>query len=306
MAVFVRTIIRISYSDSSYLARANFSSMFRKIIFPVAVLFFTVPVFFGACTGSGNSEQNSGDSASADSSKMIVNAYSEWHTLTESWTASLNLKNASLMKSFYADSVQYYGDHISSDDVVKRQTEYFSAHADYKMKISEYIGEEQQPDGSWRVRIMKDVVTDGKTASYPASLIFAKQNGIWKIVSESDDITDINKARSSQVSYAPKEVVLTGLIEETSGFIASKDGDPKSNGKQPYFILWPSSPIDVMASGNLPEEKNIDHLQVLGNAEEIRALLNKKVKITGSLIHQSAPEHFTKVVLNARTLVAAP
>lgn len=296
---------RIFYSDSLYLAEANFSPMFRKIIFPVAVLTFTVQAFFSACTDSGNSGQTAGDSI-PDTSQKVVSVYSEWHNLTESWTASLNLKNASLMKSFYADSVLYYGDHISADDVVKRQTEYFNSHTDYKMKISEYIGEEQQPDGSWRVRIMKEIVADGKTASYPASLIFAKQNGIWKIVTESDDITDINKARSSQVSYAPKEVVLTGLIEETSGFIASKDGDPKSNGKQNYFILWPSSPIDVLASGNLPEEKNIDHLQVEGDSEQIRALLNKKVKITGSLIHQNAPEHFTRVVLSARSIVAAP
>lgn len=263
------------------------------------------PVLLMACSEKNPAGSATNDSAVPDSSGKPVSAFSEWHTLTESWSASLNLKSASIMKSFYADSVLYYGDAISSDDVVKRQTEYFNANADYQMKISEYIGEEQQPDGSWRVRIIKQVRAGGKTANYPASLVFAQKNGIWKIVAESDDITDLNKARAIQVTYAPAEISLEGLLEETSGFIASKDGDPKSDGRKNYFILWPSSPLDISASGNMAAEQNIDHLQVEGDAKLIASLLNKKVKITGSIVHQNLPQHFTKLVLNAKTVEAA-
>lgn len=263
------------------------------------------PVLVAACsTAADDAPVN--DSAASDSAMNVVSVYSEWHTLTESWSESLNLKSASIMKSFYADSVLYYGDPISADDVVKRQTEYFSANSDYKMKISEYIGEEQQPDGSWRVRIIKQVRAGGKTGNYPASLVFAKQNGIWKIIVESDDITDLNKARSNQVSYSPAEVILEGLLEETSGFIISKEGDPKSDGRKKYFILWPSSPLELTASGNMPAEHNVDRLQVEGDSKIITPLLNKKVKITGTLIHQNSPQHFTAVVLNARSVEANP
>lgn len=137
--------------------------------------------------------------ASADTTTVkeaaVTATGSTWKELTGSWNASLNLRNASIMKSFYADSVLYYGDHFTSEQVVNRQQEYFSSTTDYKQRITEYIDEVQQPDGSWLIRITKQVTANGKTTDYPASLVYANVGGIWKIVAESDDITDLNKAK---------------------------------------------------------------------------------------------------------------
>src|SRR6185436_13667742 len=113
---------------------------------------FIIPFAFAivSCSNQTPAENNS------DSTKVSVvknDTASDWHTLTESWTASLSLRNASIMKSFYSDTVMYYGDKISGDDVVKRQKAYFDAHPDYKMKLAEFVDEEQQPDGSWKIRI---------------------------------------------------------------------------------------------------------------------------------------------------------
>jgi hypothetical protein len=265
-------------------------------------LLFLLPLIFAACSGNEPQTETGNDTASA---AVKSDSVSDWQELAESWTASLNLRNASIMKSFYADSVNYYGDAISSDDVVSRQTAYFDANKDYHQKIVEYMDEEQQSDGSWRIRIRKQVTAGGKTADYPASLVFANSNGIWKIVSESDDITDINKARELEVHYAPESVTVEGLVEETSGFLPSKEGDPKSNGKENYFIIWPSSRLDVIAKDNSTPnvtEKGIDRLQVLGDEAKIRSLLNKKVRITGTLSHQSAPHHFTKVLIEVKSI----
>ena len=80
-------------------------------------------VFLFSC---GNKDGGTpSDSATGDSTAVKSNADSDWKSLTESWSASLNLRNASIMKSFYADSVLYYGDHLTSDEVVHRQQEYF-------------------------------------------------------------------------------------------------------------------------------------------------------------------------------------
>lgn len=222
---------------------------------------------------------------------------SDWHTLTESWTASLDLKNASIMKSFYADTVMYYGDKISGNDVVTRQKAYFDLHPDYKMKLEEYIGEEQQPDGNWKIRITKAVTTDGKTSNYPASLVYAKRNGIWKIIAESDDITDLKKAQAMDVKYG--EVTLEGLVEETTGFgVNTTGGDPKSDNKQTYLVIWPAQPLNVLAGeGSNVAEKNVDHVQLVDADKIIQPLLNKKVRITGTLQHGNVDANFTKVVM---------
>lgn len=271
-----------------------------------------LPVFFAASLASCSGTQAGGktDSAQTDSVKATV-VLSDWHSLTESWTASLNLKNAPIMKSFYADTVIYYGDKISGDDVVKRQQEYFTANPDYHQKIVEYIGEEQTPEGNWRVRITKQVTAGGKTGNYPASLIFGRKNGIWKIILESDDITDLRKGTPMTVHYAPEIITVEGLLEENTGFTPNTSGgDAKSDNKEMYFAVWPSQPLDVIATdaqqkeGNVTE-KNVDHLQVTGNEKELRALLNKKVKITGTLSHSHTVHQFTSVLLAVNSISAA-
>jgi hypothetical protein len=258
----------------------------HKLLITFSCLFFLI-----SCSNENGEVKNS-DSLKADSLSLVP-VVSEWHSLTDSWTASLNLKNASIMKSFYADTVMYYGNKISGEAVVKSQQDYFSANADYRMKIVEYLSEEQQPDGNWRVRITKQVTAGGKTANYPASLIYAKRNGIWKIISESDDITDLKQGTPVAVHYEPEVITVEGLLKE--------------NSNKMYFALWPSQPLNVVATaaqeqeGNVTE-KNVDQIQLNGDEKQLRALLNKKVKITGTLFHSHTSYHFTDVLMNVTAI----
>jgi hypothetical protein len=250
------------------------------------------------------------DSVRADSVKTTVTHDGNWRELTESWSASLNLRNASIMRSFYADSVFYYGDHLSADEVVHRQEEYFALNPDYKQKITEYIDEIQQPDGSWLIKIIKQVTAGGKTADYPASIVFAKaEGGIWKIVAESDDITDLNKARSMELSYSPVQVTVEGLLEENSA-TGTDAGHTRSGKSAPYCAVWSKNTLDVVATPEQEErgwitEKNIDHIQLHGHEEQIRKLLNHKVRITGKLEHATRVDHYTRVVMNVELIEEA-
>ncbi len=263
---------------------------------------FTLPILFLASCSDQNQNGKNSDSSAIDSLKK-VDTVSDWHTLTESWTSALNMKNSSIMKSFYSDSVFYYGDKISGEVVVKRQQSYFSANPDYHMKIVDYIGEEQQPDGNWRVRITKQVLAGGKTADYPASLVYAKRNGIWKIIAESDDITDLKKAQKLVFHYGMQSETIIGWLEENTGFGPSKEGDPKSDAKEFYYAVWPIQPLDVLVNDNQEKgvtqsEHDIDRVQLLGDKSIIAPFLNKKVQITGTFSHATTPHHFTKVLLS--------
>ncbi|HTL81307.1 MAG TPA: DUF4431 domain-containing protein [Bacteroidia bacterium] len=264
---------------------------------------FLLSVFLFSCSGTDDADGNKVDSPNVVNLKM--DSTSDWRSLTESWTASLNLKNASIMKSFYADTVSYYGDRISSADVVMRQSSYFAKNADYKQKITEFISEELQPDGTWRVRLMKQVTAGGKTADYPSSLVFGRSNGIWKIVNESDDISDLTKARVQEVHFAPEVVTIEGLLEETTGFGKTNGGDPKSDARENYNIVWPSTLIDVLANGGSRDGvnvKGVDKIQVVGNDNAVAGLLNKKVKITGTIRLGTGEHEFTKVVLDVKSI----
>lgn len=250
------------------------------------------------------------DSVKTDSVVSISNADSDWRELTNSWNTSLNLRNAPIMKSFYADSVLYYGDHLSNSEVVRRQQEYFNQNKDYKQKIEEYVELIAQPDGSWLVKVLKQVTAKGKTANYPASLVFAKVNGIWKIIEESDDITDLNKAKSLEEKYSPATTTIEGLLEENNTFGTLQGQDAKSDAKIPYNVIWSKNPVDVIASIEDEKkgwitEKKIERIQLIGNSENILKLLNHKVRVTGKIEHASTEGHYTNVVMNVELVEAA-
>ncbi len=265
------------------------------------ILFFALLLF--SCGEKTGEVVN--DSANTDS--VVTKSATGWKELTESWNASLNLRNASIMKSFYADSVLYYGDHLTSDEVVHRQQEYFRMNPDYVQKIVEYIDEIQQPDGSWLIKITKQVTANGKTADYPASIVYGNVGGIWKIVAESDDITDLNKAKNMQAQYAPVKTTLEGLIEENTTFTPVAGTDPKSDARVPYYVIWSKHSLDVVATAEQEKkgiltEENVERIQLIGSEEQIKKMLNHKVRVTGTLDHATGSDHYTKVLLNVELI----
>jgi hypothetical protein len=152
---------------------------------------FALLVFASCASDPQLAEHSATDSVTPS---VVPAGATDLETLTESWTASLNLKDASIVRSFYADTVYYYGGRIGFENVLEQQRAYFNSNPDYHQKITDYTGEEKLPDGSWRVHITKEVTAGGKTATIPSELIYEKRNGIWKIVSESDNITELSKA----------------------------------------------------------------------------------------------------------------
>jgi hypothetical protein len=203
--------------------------------------------------------------------------------------------------------VLYYGDHLTSDEVVHRQQEYFALNPDYVQKITEYIDEIQQPNGSWLIKITKQVTANGKTASYPASLVYGNVNGIWKIIAESDDITDLNKAKNMQAEYAPAKTTLEGLVEENNTYTPVGGTDPKSDARVPYYVIWSKHSLDVIANAEqlkkgIPTEENVERIQLIGSEEQIKKLLNHKVRVTGTLDHATGSDHFTKVLMNVELI----
>lgn len=262
-----------------------------------------ITILLFSCSGNTDKVVTE-DSTIKDSASVKM---SSWRELSESWNASLNLRNAPIMKSFYADSVLYYGDHLAAEDVVNRQQGYFSSNKDYSQSIEEYIDEVQQPDGSWLVRIMKQVKVNGKIANYPASLVFAQNQGVWKIVAESDDITDLTKAQTQNAGYTPEKVSIEGLVEANSTFGAATGGDPKSDGAVKYYALWCKHPLMVTATADQEKKgmksmSNVERIQVVGDAAAIEKLLNKKVRITGTLEYNSGGEFNTPVIVRVELI----
>lgn len=264
-----------------------------------------VSVGFFACADNKPNNPTKTDSVVADSAP----AESDLQALTESWTQQLNLKNAALTSSFYFDTVTYYGDRVSSEEIFRKQQNYFSRYPDYSQRIKEFVQEEHLPDGSYQIRFIKEVMAGGQLASYPSRIIFRQQNGVWKIALESDDMTDITKARSGEAQTGNYNDVITlaGLVEENTGFAAPQPGqDAKSDQRETYLVMLLDQPLDVIGDANATNEKTTERglmrVQLQGDENALRRHLNKKIKLTGKLVHATTSLHHTNVLLQVESI----
>lgn len=269
--------------------------------------FFLLVVAVGllSCADNKPNNETKTDSVVADSAP----AESDLQALTESWTQQLNLKNAALTRSFYFDTVNYYGDRVSAEEIFRKQQNYFSRYPDYSQRIKEFVQEEHLPDGSYQIRFIKEVMAGGQLASYPSRIIFQQQNGVWKIALESDDMTDITKARNGEAQTGNYNDVftLTGLVEENTGFAAPEPGqDAKSDQRETYLVLLLDQPLDVIGDPGATNEKTTERglmrLQLQGDENALRRHLNNKVKLTGKLFHATTSHHHTNVLLQVESI----
>ncbi|GAB4147448.1 MAG: hypothetical protein Fur0041_21450 [Bacteroidia bacterium] len=288
--------------------------MMSEGFFPITRIFvYSAAAFFAftflSCENKTNDTANKSDADTVVASSS-VDSLSDFQELTESWSSSLNMKNAPIMLSFYFDTVMYYGDAVSREEIVRKQKNYFTRYPDYRQRIKEHIDAEQQPDGSWKVRFIKEVTAGGQTSEYPSSIVYRKTGGIWKIAVESDDITDIIKARQGkgrEVHYEPEVVTLEGLIEENTGFSVPAYGeDLKSDARETYFVIVLQEPLDVIGSTDKGKEFNttergLMRIQLDGDKKMLKPLLNKKVKLMGTIFHAQTSHHHTNVLLDVKT-----
>lgn len=215
--------------------------------------------------------------------------------LLNTWASAMNDSENAVLSSLYADTIQYYGNIRSASEVFSLQSAYMVEHNGYRMRITEIDKQEHRPDNTWYIHFRKEVTTKTDTISYPSSIVFAwKKNG-WKIVSESDDVTDLkNGTGYYSLSYAPALSVIEGVIEER------KD----QNGKGTYFVLIPQQKINIAAGphNNPQAAKDIDQIHVF-TKKHLGKYSNKKVRLTGRLIRSSNKQAQTPVQMEMEVIV---
>ncbi len=272
------------------------------MLFRIVLVFLFPAVILSACA-SDTATQNSVDSSSVDTSSANVAEKSSYIAFLDRWSEALTRQDFQELKLIYADTVMYYGDNLLSTTIFSRQKSYFQSHQNYRQRIPEIIETGKTPDGNWHVRFSKEVATETGTKTFPSSLIISTSGETWRILAESDDVTDVNKARgipTPTYNYAPEEVTLEGVLEEGKSFDTKTNGDPKSNGTFSYFVVWPDRPIAMNAdldSGvkENVEETNIDRFELIGKNRVLATMQNKRVRVTGKFFH-SDDEHNRTIV----------
>lgn len=134
-------------------------------------------------------------SLGSSSSKSYTNqadAHNEIRRLTTLWNDAHNNRDINAFTPLYGSNVLFYGEYLSPSQCTGKKDLVLNSSYDYFEQNLRNIEIIDKENGRIRVNFDKDVKADDLQASYPSYLEFADQNGSWKIVRESDRVTDRN------------------------------------------------------------------------------------------------------------------
>lgn len=155
---------------------------------------------------------------------------SEIIDLVTSWNDSHNNKDLSTFSNLYADNVLYYGTDKKKKQIVVDKERLLNKYSNFKQVILNNSLDINDDENGKSVKFTKTATFDSKQKDYPSYLVVSNINGIWKITTESDLITDKNVSKkSNQIKADNKKTEKDKLY-----------GDFNGDGKKEY--AWVKSP----------------------------------------------------------------
>lgn len=131
-----------------------------------------------------NGKLSSETKQSIDPSNSIGDLIVKWNELHTS-----NM-NSVWLEAFYAPTVKFYGQVLSSKDCVKKVIQFMSKYESFSQCTVGNISQTTLSDSCIRCDFTKCVTVNGSAKNYPAYLVFRKDGDDWNIVVESDKQTD--------------------------------------------------------------------------------------------------------------------
>ncbi|MBI1926520.1 hypothetical protein HYR99_20030 [Candidatus Poribacteria bacterium] len=128
------------------------------------------------------------------SSEVIVKA------IVQKWSDANSARNIDALSLLYTDEVSFYGTTMSKEECLSSKKDFFQKNPSFIQSIQGEIKVEKRDHSKgYTASFTKQVVINGKTQSFPSYLVIDefereddKSKKEWKIVVESDEVTDGN------------------------------------------------------------------------------------------------------------------
>ncbi|MAM28697.1 MAG: hypothetical protein CMC13_06705 [Flavobacteriaceae bacterium] len=148
--------------------------------------------------------------------------------LVNNWNKAHSDKDLEIFSKIYSDSVLYYGSVLNKNACLKDKLRLFEKYPDFNQHVDGDI----KIDSSnlyYKVSFIKKVSFNQQTKNYPSYLEFKMVNGEWKIITESDLVTDKNLAKKRKFKTNSKAIDSEQRVR----------GDYDGDGKYEYVNLIP-------------------------------------------------------------------
>ena len=113
----------------------------------------------------------------------------------EEWNNSLNMRDEYTWRRIFAPTVFFYTKQLSIDEVVKQKNKALDAEPSWRQEIISDVIAVKNDDGTVDTYFTKQSHSDKGVHTYEAYLVWREIDGQWKIIRESDPITDHNVAK---------------------------------------------------------------------------------------------------------------
>ena len=160
----------------------------------------------------------------------------DYDSLVVTWNHAIATHDLAAMRPLYADTVSYYGKRLSKSEVLARKAAFYDRNPGYTQYIDE-VTESTLAGNKVEIYFTKEMrYAADKETRLSAYLVFEKRDDTWKIIEESDRVTDGTLTRK-------------GLADKPEAGAVKGDFD----GDYRRDWLWVKAPYDCD-----PDTRNCD------------------------------------------------
>ena len=266
-----------------------------------------------------NNQSNNDKKSEKNSTQKGKTSEQEVKEMVELWNKASSNGDFTVLENMLADKIEYYQQTVTRDYYIKDQKKFFEKNPVYGQVIKGDIDIQQISDTQYKAEFVKEVTTKKGTKDYPSYLVFKKIGNEWKLILESDTVSDANieKKKNQKTENPNKSTYYYGDNQTLIGTFDIKkifveDGAENENGKTIYpYFLFLSSPIKVVPAVADDSENIVEtgvtelHLVLdenLINYLKSNQAYGKKVKMTGELFHSHTIYHHSAVLMDVKNI----
>lgn len=125
--------------------------------------------------------------------------------LVQDWNKAHMSKDIAQFSNLYHNTVLFYGTYLDKNKCIEKKSSLFKKYPDFNHQIYGNIQIEIIDETEIKCSFVKRVTVKQVTTDYPSYLIFKKSDDVWKIIVESDLVTDKYIAKKN--AKIPKDAV---------------------------------------------------------------------------------------------------
>ncbi len=147
------------------------------------------------------------DTKDEPNTENVFRRYDAVKTVLKKWNQAISGHRTSDLENLYADEVSYYSKKSNKQAILAQKSEWLKKHPSYKQELGYtdvYYDDTDTLEVEFVAQFTKICIQNKKKTEVESYLYFRKFGKEWKIVRETDALTEVNVARKKPVVNLPE------------------------------------------------------------------------------------------------------